>query len=254
MLSILQNVFDSDYLSILHRYLIIGHAVLALIAIVAGPMPMLVRKGGKHHRRIGNVFLWSMIVSLMLAIILLLFRFNVFLAGITALSLNGVVTGVRVLHRKRPEENRYAWFDGSFAVIMLLAGIGLVCYGIANGISLVLLDGISSDGGLAIMLVVLPIVFGAVVIGDTCKDIQSLRTLPADENWWWYYHMERMLGSYIALTTAFAVQQIGPQLSASIEWVAWVLPTVIGSPLIVIWVRRYRRRFSAAALADGVAV
>jgi len=251
MLSFLQSLFSSHYFSTIHFYLIISHVALALVAILSGPIPMIVRKGGKNHRLIGKLFLWSMIGSLILAIILLFFRFNVFLAGITALSLNGVVTGVRSLHRKRPEQNNYVWFDWSFAIVMLVAGIGLFTYGVLTGLGVVSLDGIPGGSSLRIVLTILPIVFGVVIIGDTRKDINSLRTPPTDRNWWWYYHMERMLGSYIALTTAFAVQQIGPRLPASVEWVAWIVPTIIGSPLIALWIRNYHRHFNNAEQSGG---
>lgn len=142
--SFLQGLFHSNYLSNIHWILIMGHVSLAVVAIVCGPIPMIARKGGKYHKLIGKVFLWSMVTSLLLAIVLLFFRFNVFLAGITALSLNGVVTGVRSLYRKRAEQNSYAWFDVGFAVAMLLAGVGLFSYGVLTALGVVALDGIAS--------------------------------------------------------------------------------------------------------------
>lgn len=251
MISLLQSLFHSHYFSTIHFYLIIGHVALALVAILSGPIPMIVRKGGKHHRLVGKIFLWSMISSLLLALVLLFFRINVFLAGITALSLNGVVTGVRSIFRKRPEQNNYLWFDWIFAIVMLAAGIGLLAYGLLILIGIVSLTGIPSGSSLYIILTILPIIFGSIIILDTLKDIQSLRTPPTDQNWWWYYHMDRMLGSYIALTTAFAVQQIGPRMPASVEWMAWVAPTIIGSPLVIIWIRSYRRDFNRINQSDG---
>lgn len=249
--SFLQELFHSNYFSNIHWILIMGHVALALVAIICGPIPMIVRKGGKYHKLIGKVFLWSMVSSLILAIFLLFFRFNVFLAGITALSLNGVVTGVRSLYRKQAEQNNYAWFDISFAVAMLLAGVGLFGYGVLTALGVIALDGIPSGSSLRIILVILPIVFGIVIISDTRKDLLSLYNPPTDRNWWWYYHMERMLGSYIALITAFAVQQIGPRMPGSFEWVAWVAPSIIGSPLIAIWIMSYRREFASRGKSDG---
>jgi hypothetical protein len=56
--------------------------------------------------------------------------------------------------------------------------------------------------------------------------------------------MERMLGSYIGLTTALMVQQVGPRLPENVSWLAWVAPTALGVPLIVMWINRYRRKFA----------
>lgn len=246
MLSFLQSLYHSpEYLSNIHFYLLVGHVALAIVAIIVGPIPMIVRKGGKNHRLIGKIFLWSMLSSLIMVILIMIFfRFNAFLAGITALSLNGVVTGARSLYRKRPEQNKYIWFDWGFAIVMLAAGIGLVCYGLLTSIGIIPLNSIPSGGSQYIVLTILPIVFGILTISDTLKDIKSLRTPSTDRNWWWYYHMDRMLGSYVALISAFTIQQIGPRLPASVEWLAWIVPTIIGAPLIAIWIKSYRRQFN----------
>ena len=68
-----------------------------------------------------------------------------------------------------------------------------------------------------------------------------------DRNWWWYYHMDRMCGSYIALFTALMVQQVGPRLPSEIAWIVWIAPAVIGSPLIAMWIKKYRRKFARTA-------
>lgn len=48
---------------------------------------------------------------------------------------------------------------------------------------------------------------------------------------WLDYHLSGQLGSYIAMTTAVLV------VNAGNVWWAWLLPTVIGSPLIA-WIKR----------------
>lgn len=49
---------------------------------------------------------------------------------------------------------------------------------------------------------------------------------------WLYFHLTGQGGSYIAMTTAVIVVNFGTG-----TWWAWVLPTIVGSPLIA-WVRR----------------
>lgn len=246
-MNILQELYASNYYSTIHYILIVAHVTLALVALIAGPIPMIVRKGGINHQRVGKVYMWSMIISLLLAIALLFFRFNVFLAGITALSLNGVVTGVRALHRKRAQQNNFVWFDTSFAILALLSGVALLVFGILTGIGISsswIPSGGESAGGGNVVLTILPMIFGFVIVTDAMKDLRSLRVPSTDRNWWWYYHMERMLGSYIALATALAVQQVGPRLPDSVMWISWIAPSAIGSPLIAVWIKNYRKEFS----------
>lgn len=240
----LSSLFASPYYSNLHRGLIVTHVTLALIALALGPVAMLTHKGRKWHRRAGEVFFWSMVLSLVAAIALLFFRFNPFLAGITALSLNGVVTGVRSLQRKRPQAGAGpTWFDWLFAIIVLASGLGLIGFGIAAGMDLV--DSfIPSSGNTFVLFVVLPMIFGFFAANDAWADIRSLRTPSQERNWWWYYHMERMCGSYIALFTALMVQQVGPRLPGEIAWMVWIAPTLIGAPLIGLWIRHYKTRFA----------
>lgn len=243
MANLLNELYASHYFSTIHFILIVLHVTLALVAIVSGIIPMIARKGGANHRLVGNIYFWSMIASLLLAIVLLFFRFNVFLAGITVLSLNGVITGVRSLYRKQPNKNNYLWFDYAIATAALVAGVGLLGFGILTGAGL--FSAWIPSGNSGLVSVILPVVFGVAIISDANKDLRSLRTPPTDRNWWWYYHMERMLGSYIALSTALAVQQIGPQMPESIMWIAWVAPSAIGTPLIVIWIKQYKEKFSS---------
>ncbi|MCP2323278.1 hypothetical protein HDA40_001785 [Hamadaea flava] len=72
---------------------------------------------------------------------------------------------------------------------------------------------------------------------------QMRRRRPAG---WPRWHAIGMGGSYIALLTAFYVDN-GPQLplwKLLPTWAFWILPTVIGVPLIRSALRRYRRGVS----------
>lgn len=247
-MELLQELFRLLYashpLSAVHQTLIVTHITLALLALVLGPVAMGAHKGGKRHRQAGRVYVWSMVTALLVAIVLLFFRFNVFLAGITALSLNGVVTGYRSLQRKRVYAGQGPTrFDWLFSAVVLVCGMGMVGYGILTGVGL-FLEPIPSGGNVFAMLVILPIVFGFFLLSAATTDLRMFRTPSTDRNWWWFYHMDRMLGSYIALVTALMVQQVGPRLPASIAWTVWIAPAVIGSPLIALWIGRYRRKLT----------
>lgn len=65
---------------------------------------------------------------------------------------------------------------------------------------------------------------------------------------WTGRHIGGMLGSYIGIVTATLVVNV-PRVPLIAEWpvlVFWLLPTVIGTPLIVLAGRRYRPKRRAA--------
>ena len=90
---------------------------------------------------------------------------------------------------------------------------------------------------------ILGIVFGILLLSSVHEDVRVFRQPIADRNWWWYYHMNRILSSYIAAVSAFTVQQIAPRFALEIYWVFWVAPGVMGGFGIGYWVAHYRRKF-----------
>jgi len=258
-MNIITSLYSSHYFSTLHFVLIVTHVTAALLALVIAPLAMITQKGGRAHRRWGTVYLCSMITTNMVAFSLLFWRFNVFLFAITVLSLYAAVTGARVLQQKRPLKGQGpTWFDWGFACIALLTGIGLFAWG-ALGIAGIGVPGIPSGSSLSLALIILPLFFGFAIVQSAWRDLRRFRRPSSERKGWWYLHMDRMLGSYIALVTALMVQQVGPRLPGSMAWMVWVAPAAIGSPLIGRWIRHYRRRFEGGrtggvAEAEGMRV
>ncbi|MDQ3248950.1 MAG: DUF2306 domain-containing protein, partial [Chloroflexota bacterium] len=86
-------------LSALHAVLIVTHVLAALLALVIAPIAMATQKGGQNHRRWGKVYFWAMFVANGGALILLAWRFNIFLFGVTILSFYSALSGYRVIYR-----------------------------------------------------------------------------------------------------------------------------------------------------------
>ena len=227
-----------------HAWFIAIHVTLAIAALILGPIAMRLRKGSKNHILVGRVYFWSMVVSLLTAFALLFWRWNTFLFAITIFSLYAAVTGVRSIYRKKAGDGISPnWFDWIFASVTLASGAGLFLWGLsaALGINLIWLP---SGGGIPIILIILPLVFGLMISNDAMTDLRQFRNPTDDKLWWWYYHLERMCGSYIALVTAFMVQQVGPRLPGSVAWIVWVTPAIVGGIFIGRWIRSYRAQFS----------
>jgi len=83
--------------------------------------------------------------------------------------------------------------------------------------------------------------FGIIFSGLAAAEWKQMIRPGFNSRYWWIYrHISGMAGAYIATFTAFLVvnNEFLPEL------VAWFGPTVIGSPLIFLWVRKYRKKFN----------
>lgn len=227
-----------DWMTIVERGMVVGHVTAGVTALIVAPIAMAVQKGGRHHRRWGKVYFWSMFVIFLTALGLVVFRPNFFLFAISILSFYGAFSGTRGLYRKRMARSwRHAWLDWLGAGIALAAAASFIGWGVA-----VLTGALAARVPPA--FAVLGLVFGVLLGSDALQDVRSLRSPPADRNWWWTYHMQRILGSFLAAVTAFAVQNLGPRVPASFLWLVWVGPGLIGGFGIAVWVAHYRRKFS----------
>jgi len=226
-------------LDIVHTAFITLHVLAGITALFVAPAAMIVHKGGTAHRRWGKVYFWAMFAICVSAVGMLFFRFNPFLAGVTALSFYSALTGYRVLYRKRALAGAAPLFDRMAAWMALAAGVGLAGWGI-NAL-------ITPPAGVGLTFAILPIVFGLFVFSQGMTDLRLFAAPAVDRQWWWTYHMERMLGAYIATVTAFLVQTVAPRLpDFGFVWIVWVAPGVIGGVLIGRWIRYYRGKFAQA--------
>ena len=80
------------------------HISAGMLALVLAPLAMLTVKGGRAHRRWGTIYFWSMAVVASTAVVLALWRPQIFLALLAVFSFYLAFTGYRVLSRKRPTQ------------------------------------------------------------------------------------------------------------------------------------------------------
>lgn len=224
--------------------LILAHVTAGFTALVVAPVAMMVRKGSGVHKRWGRVYFWAMFAIFVTALGLLVVRPNLFLTFISVLSFYGAFSGVRSLRRKRPASGqRPTWLDWGAAVGALAAGSGFVLWG---GLTLSGLWQAAMPSAFSL----LGIAFGVVLGKDAWHDLTSFRRPNPDPRWWWTYHLERMVGSYLAAVTAFLVQNVGPLLPDTFVWVVWVAPGILGGFGIALWIRYYQKKF---AVRNGLA-
>lgn len=86
--------------------------------------------------------------------------------------------------------------------------------------------------------------FGGFVVAMAREDLGRWRMRDVPPLAWLDVLMARVVGSYIALSTAFAVQIAGYALPDGVQWVAWVAPGIVGGIVLAPrFVRRERARW-----------
>lgn len=239
------GLFSSQYYSVLHQILIYIHVLTALLSLVVAPVAMLVQKGGRNHRRWGKVYFWGMFVTNTSAFVLLTYRFNIFLLGVTIISLYGAIVGYRVLYRKRPDQGQGAtWLDWSVSLVTLAAGLLLISWSVAAMFGQTI-AGLPLGNDAPLVVILLPFGFGVMIVSNAASDLYRFIRPTQDRHQWWYDHMNGMVGSYIGLTTALMVQQVGPRLPENIAWLVWILPGILGGVGLSRWIAYYRQQFAA---------
>ena len=207
------------------------HVALGCLALVAGLAAMYTRKGGKAHRKSGQVFALTMAIVVVTAVPLALESGNMFLLFVSGFSGYFVWTGVRAL-RHKPGHDAPAWPDWLGTGGMLLVGLALLGW----------------SGWMWGERPVAPVAlaFGGLGIVLTGCDLRDLLTPASDPRAWFYTHLSRMLGGYIAAVTAFATTT----LTMLPPLVRWLGPTVVGVAGIVWLTRSYRRQFARSSTAQ----
>lgn len=212
------------------RSLLTLHVLAGMIALMVAPIAMVTVKGGPAHRRWGAVYYWAMAAVAGTAVVLAVWRPNPFLVLVAVFSFYFAFRGRRVLGRKRPERGERATaLDWAAAVGTAAASAALILLGILQ------------PGPVWVRLGMVAVVFGVVGLALSGLDLRRFARPSTDRNAWWFAHMAGMLGSYLAAVSAFSVVNF-TFLPTTVRWL-W--PTLVGTPLIVLWITYYKRRFAA---------
>ncbi|WP_462253769.1 hypothetical protein [Ekhidna sp.] len=220
----------------MEQFLIISHIICGGTVLLLGLIQMINRKGSKNHILLGQIYVGAMWwICLSAFAIITFYRFSAFLMVIAVLTFHTSFVGVRVLRRKKIGTEK--WYDWAVAIATSLFGAGLIIYGIhtyftTNNPILALLCGI----------------FGFFTLKNGIEDLRFfIKPNVSEKSWWLYQHIGAMGGSYIAAMTAFAVQNPNIFLpNSSYQWLLWILPSVIGTPLITMAIKHWRKKLNTS--------
>ncbi len=223
--------FSFDYTDLAVIVPRLTHIGAGAVALFAGLVPMLGRKGGPPHRRAGRVYVGAMIVvaitALVLTALLPVTGSRLFLTGIAVFSFYLSFSGWRAARR---HTSTLATADKGLAVFTSLVGLAMVGAGVY-------------------WQAILFGFFGILTLIFAVRDAWTgFRTAPAGTRPepWVFRHISRMGGSYIATFTAFLVVNLGHWLPESAPaWIGtagWIAPSLLGAFLIRQAIRGYRAK------------
>lgn len=217
-ISIQKEPNAANYLIIMDIYLVILylHVGCGFLAFIFGGIASFATKGSKSHIKSGRGFGIAMGLAAIFAIVLSFLKPNPFLFGIGLFTVYLISSGYSWVSRIPVKDKLHrAKFIGAFGIVaaayMLFTSVG--------------------DGGYNPVLIVFGLLLAAFSLFDVIRS-------PKPENFI-RLHGGRMGGAFIAAITAFSLTNFDG-LVPNI-WL-WFIPTVIGTPLITLSIRKYYGR------------
>lgn len=215
-----------------------SHIAAGFTALMVGSIPIFVEKGSRLHKQSGVIFYWMMAWVSVSALWLVAFKHaNPFLLGISIFSFYNAYSGRRILAFKNTttQPSILDWLMFSALTInglwMVLRGLQFAYIAFAEAWGLAVLYGIF--GG-----------FCLVMAREDYKFYKQPEAAKYGKMQWFFSHLSRMLGAYIATWTAFAVVNFGRLgLPEAFGIVAWLLPGFLGGFGIARWTRFYLAKF-----------
>jgi uncharacterized membrane protein len=212
------------------KVFLVFHIISGFTAFVAAPVAMSVAKGGQKHRTWGRIFFWAMTGVCSSGFVMSVLHSNLFLFMISGFSYYLVVSGYRWLYRKKIQSVKdIALIDWIIVAAAGIFNLSLLCFGLYT---------IYKAPGNAFGYI--SSVFGLLGINFVRTNVKQFYHPPA-KNAWLLNHIGGMIGGYIATVSAFSAVNFN-FLPTIIQWL-W--PTIIGVPLLLMWINFYKRKFKA---------
>ena len=212
-------MINGDYLAI-ERPLLYLHILAGFISLGIAYFLLFIKKGNKRHKKLGMIYVYGMSTIFVTAIPLsLLGEFNPFLFVIAIFSFYLAFSGYRQGRDRNGARERIDKVLGVF-----ITATGILFYSMAVSAYLV------EDS-----MWITSVLFGTIALVFGINDSFRMKIVERPN----FYdrinlHLNLMLAGTIATTTAFIVT-LNP---FSIDWLNWVAPTIVGTPIIIYFSRR----------------
>jgi hypothetical protein len=204
----------------LFNTLLVFHIAGGSIGLLTGSIVMMLKKGDKNHVRLGNIYFYSLLLSAIVSFPMSYLHSNWFLFIVGVFTSYMLLTGKSYLDKRTSAEVKVT--DWILAGTMLLFGLGFLGIGLLNVFK-------------GVYFGIVLIVFGGISLSFVLHDWANFTGRARVKNFWLTTHLQRMIGSYIASATAFIV--VNNHVIPGV--IAWLLPTIVLTPLIGIWTKKY---------------
>ena len=220
----------------LQQITLIVHIAAGFTALTVGLAPMFAQKGGRTHTIAGGIFFWAMMAVSASAVLTFFIKpystSRLFLLFIGVFSFYLAYTGVATIrYKKKTAPVRPADWT--------VSGIGMATGASMIGLSAWFFTTTEPNFFYGILYAV----FGTFQARIAWADWQRYRQHGQPEGQktaWFFTHMSRMLGAYIATVTAFCV--VNGHYVPLPGLVLWLAPGLIGGIGINRWIRYYRKK------------
>lgn len=196
------------------------HIAGGTTSLLLGIIVLSLKKGDKRHKWLGNIYFYAMLIVSIVAIPMSYLHPNYFLFIVAIFTIYMLLTGYRYLSKKKIQDVSY--IDWLLTGSILVFGFAFIGFGIYH---------IVQQDYFGIVL----LVFGTICLLFAKKDYENFKGKSNIKNYWLTGHIQRMMGSYIASTTAFLVvnNTVIPNI------IAWLIPTFLIAPLITRWSKQH---------------
>ena len=191
------------------------HITSGSIALFSAALAISTEKGKKIHVLSGKSYFWGMVLIFLTAIPMSIINSNVFLFLIAIFSFYLAFSGMRFARNRSGVPTRVDLIAVNF---MFLSGAGMWI--------LAIIFFVNNDSQFITL-----IVFGFLALSLGYGDFRTFKNETAKGKERIAKHLTNMMGGTIAIVTAVLV--VNPPTDP--EWVWWILPTFLITPLIFRW-------------------
>ena len=191
------------------------HIASGSISLFSAALAISSEKGKKIHVLSGKSYFWGMVLIFLTAIPMSIINSNVFLFLIAIFSFYLAFSGMRFARNRKGIPARIDLIAVNF---MFLSGAGMWI--------LAIIFFINNDSQFITL-----IVFGFLALSLGYGDFRTFKNETAKGKERIAKHLTNMMGGTIAVVTAVLV--VNPP--TDLEWVWWILPTILITPVITWW-------------------
>ena len=191
------------------------HIFAGIVALLCAALAVSSEKGKKLHVLSGRAYFWGMVTIFLTAIPMSIISNNIFLFLVAVFSFYLAFAGMRFARNRKGIATVLDWLA---VYLMIFSGIGMWI--------LAAIYFLNSNTQYIVLLV-----FGFLAIALGYADFRSYKNNSATGKERISRHLTNMMGGTIAVITAVLV--VNPPFEP--EWVWWLLPTVLITPVIFWW-------------------